>query len=234
MSRGLKVLCGLLVVVLVLAGAAVGVSRYVAMRTVQSRVAGQLGVDPSTVHASTSQWVLLSVFTSGTLDDLSLDIDRAPVTVQGSDLSLQSVHGDFTDLSHVQSADELTAGTLEASAVMSWDDVSTASGMSVSGGTGGTIQAETTVEVLGAEVPVTVTAVPTVAPGGAITLTDAQVSVATVDLPDTLVQAVLANTQDRLVLPDLPGGLGYSGLEATADGIEVAVSGQDVRLSTLF
>lgn len=234
MSRGLKVLCGLFVIVLVLAGAAVGASRYVAMRTVQSRVATQLGVDPSAVHASTSQWILLPVFTSGTLDDLSLDIDGADVTVQGEELSLQSVHGDFTGLSHVRSADELTVGALEASAVMGWDDVSTASGMSVSGGADGTIQADTTVEVLGAEVPVTVTAVPTVAVGGAITLTEAQVSVATVDLPDTLVQAVLANTQDRLVLPDLPGGLGYSGLEAAADGIRVAVSGQDVRLSTLF
>ena len=234
MSRGLKISCGLLVLVLVLAGAAVGFSRYVAMRAVQSRVAAQLGVDPSMVHASTSQWILVSVLTSGTLDDLSLDIDRANVSVQGQQLTLQAVHGDFADLSHVRSADELTAGVLDASAVMSWDDVSTASGMSVSAGEGGTIQATTSVEIFGAEVPVTVTAVPTVASSGTVTLADAQVSVATVDLPDTLVQAVLADAQDRLILPELPGGLGYAGLEATGDGMRVTVSGQDVTLSTLF
>ena len=204
------------------------------MRAVQTRVAGRLGVDASQVHASTSQKILLSVLTADTLDDLSIDVDQADLTVGGESLSLRSLHGGATGLSHVREPDELTAGTLEASAVMSWADASTVSGMSLSWGGGGTIQAVTTADVLGSVVPATLTATPAVAADGTITLQGAQVSIAGTDLPDALAQAVLDDVQDRLALPGLPGGLDYSGLEAAQDGVTVAVSGQGVTLSRLF
>ena len=132
MPRGLKVLCGLLVVVLLLAGAAVGVSYHVAMRSVQSRVAARLGEDPSRVHVASSQRILLSVLTSGTLDDLSVDVDELGLTVRGEDVTLHSARAELTDLTRVREPDALTAGSLRVSAVMGWDAIASATGLTVS------------------------------------------------------------------------------------------------------
>ena len=234
MPRGLKVLCGLLVLVLLLAGAAVGVSYHVAMRSVQSRVAARLGEDPSRVHVASSQRILLPVLTSGTLDDLSVDVDEFGLTVRGQDVTLRSARAELTDLTHVREPDALTAGSLRASAVMGWDAIASATGLTVSRSGDGTVEATTTVSAVGAQLPVTITsASPAVAADGTVTLTGAGVRVADSDLPDALAQPVLAEVQDRLRLPEPPEGLGYSGLEIVQDGMRVALSGQDVTTSRL-
>lgn len=234
MSRTLKVLCNLLAVVLVLGAVAIGSSYYLAMHTIQSRVADQLGTYAESVHVSSSQRILLSVLTEDTLKDLHIAVDEADLTLQGKKVPLSQIQADLTGLSQVRASDQTTVSTLELSGVVSWGDIYQLSNLSMSAESDETVKVTTKESILGVETQVIVVARPTITDEGTVKLADAHVSVAGVDLPDEVTEMALSAAQG-FTLPSLPAGLRYSGLEISGDtGMKISVSGENVQLSQLF
>ncbi|MGA4508674.1 hypothetical protein ACQB6R_08710 [Propionibacteriaceae bacterium G1746] len=230
---GLVVFIGLLVLLLI--GAVVAVSaEVIARREVNGRVAGALSqafntTATATLHDDVALWSLAR----GRLGKITIAAPDSRITRDKQTITFKSIDGTATNITDPTNPDKTVIGGLDATVVMSWDELRTLSGVDIRPAEGGSVQVDRTISIFGADIGVQVTAVPVIDAGTRrIVLQDPKARAAQVSIPAALINDTIAKATQQLVLPELPH-ITYQQLKVTDAGISLQVTGTNVPLKDL-
>jgi hypothetical protein len=126
-----------------------------------------------------------------------------------------------------------TAETADGTAMLSYQELSRALGVTLSYAGGGRVQASNSVEVLGQTITGTASAEVGVAGGDELTFSSVRVGVPQVGIsvPEQLTKQFTSIFEDKLSLRGLPFHLRIQQLLATEDGVRIAATARDLTLS---
>jgi len=126
-----------------------------------------------------------------------------------------------------------TAQTAEGTALLSYQELSRAVGVTLGYAGGGRVQASSSVEVLGQTVTGTASAEVGVVGGDELTFSAVRVGVpqAGISVPEQLTNQFSSIFQNKLSLRGLPFHLQIQRLAATAEGVRIAATARNLTLS---
>lgn len=223
------------VAIVVLVAVAVGLDAL-ARSVVERQAARALQQDLATsqpVSVSIGGWPFSLALLTGTArtvtvtaPQLTLNRDGQKITVSGAEAVATSVHD-------VRRPADAVAGTLRVTATVPWAEVSRLAGVTISSAGGDRARFTDTISLLGADVSVSISAVPAIDPAThSLVLNEPRASVAGVQIPATALASVTGSLSSKIDLP-APVGLAYDSVQASTAGLRVALSGTDVHLSAL-
>lgn len=229
----MKALAWLLGIVLVLGGLGVG-AVYLLDGVIRERVEAEAlaqvdgameleGADVAVEGFPVAWYALRREFPA-----VELTADAAPLELEGGRLTARDLDARLSDV--VVADDAVRAASVQGTARIDYADVSALAGTPISHADGDRVRAEGSMQVLGVRVTGTITAVPVVDVATQTIRLDApQVDVSGVRIPDQAV-AALVDTVWRPTSLDLPHGLQVESVEATEQGLTVAIGGTDLAL----
>jgi hypothetical protein len=226
------VLVVVLVVLLLVAGAVVGdfVVRHQVERQVASRLQTTLGT-PAAPSVDVGGFPFAPQALRSDIDQVHVVADE--VGANGG-VPLEIRHIDVI-LHHVTSDDRFataTAGTLDGTAQIDLAALAELTGRDLTYAGAGRVQFRTDASVLGRNVTVVVSGRPQVdAAAQTITLADADVTVADVEVPKSVVTFLQRTLVKPMPITGVPLGLRVVGLTVGDDGVDVHLQGEDVKLS---
>lgn len=137
----------------------------------------------------------------------------------------------MTGLSPIDDLGRANAERLDATASITWNQLSVLLGFPISRVHDDRISAKTSVEIMQRVIPIELQAELSLQADGALVLDNPSVALAdyTLPLPSTIVQLALDQLAPDLQLPT-PAGLSYQGLSIGADTISVRLTGQNVAV----
>lgn len=231
---GLVILTGVLALLLVLGIAGVLAENY-ARRSADARISQALSeAFSATATATVADPVVLWSLARGRVGQVEISAPQATFSSGDSTLTLQSVSGTARDITGFSEPRNARLGSLEATVLVTWAELSRLSGIDVRPSSDGRVQIDRTVSVLGADIGVQITALPRVErSSGRIILEDPRARAARVPIPTMLLQSALDRVNEKLVLPTLPS-ITYESLTVTPTGLSLAISGRDVAVSELM
>ena len=233
--RWLPRFIAILVVLVVVVGFVIGdaTARARTEQRIDQEVASQANIDPSQVSTSIGGWPFLAVMVTNTLTSLDITVPQATVTEGDKTLSLSNLSAHARDLRNVRDNDNATAGHVEMSGRIGYDELSRLAQSDVGFAEQGRVELHREVNVLGVDVPVVVSAQPGVdTQRQVVVFTDAHAKVANLSIPESLLDSVLDTMTQSAPLPELTG-VDYTDLHADEDGLTIEMSGDNVRLSDL-
>ena len=226
---------GLVIAVLVVA--LIGVGLYFAdgyaRGRVEERVAAelqtQLGTpNPPSVEIGGSIFLLQVV--SGSISNVHVVADQIGTT---NDAALAVADSDLvlTDVTSDDWFQTFTAGHAEGTALIEYPALQSMAGVPLTYDGGGRVQTETSTSVLGRDVRAVIDGTPTLnVREQSINLTDAEINVAGVNLPDFTSQAILRAVLKPFPITGVPFGLTVSSINASDDGVHATMSGDNLPL----
>lgn len=157
------------------------------------------------------------------------------VKVGGNDRQVQlaELNARLNDVRTIDSFTGATAETASGTALLTYQELSRALGITLSYSGGGRLQASSSVEVLGQSVTGTASAAVGVAGGDELTFSAIRVGVpqAGVAVPQQLTDQFSSMFAKKLSLRGLPFHLQIQSLAATADGVRIAATARGLTLS---
>jgi len=212
------------------------VARRAAEQRVQSELAAQLGTGASgkgSLTVKLTGWPFSQFLITNRLSGMRLTGSDVTLSHSGKRVVLQTVDADLSKISNPLHPDNAVIGTLDATGLLSWAEASTELGVTMTGGQGDRLVVNRTITLSGTTVPILISVVPGVdATGERLTLSDPQASFGGVELPASLLQPVATAVADQTHLPSVKG-IAYRSLTATSQGLQLAVHGVDVALSSV-
>ncbi len=162
-------------------------------------------------------------------DNVDVDFPAMPISA-GSHSLTPKVSVNLTDVVATDNFSRLVAGKATANASLTWSQVSTLAGYSVTAdGTG--IVVVLTYDLYGIKVSGTVTATPTIK-SGQLVLTNTSLKVAGVDVPDAITSYLLAEVTAPVDL-GLPKPFVATSLTVTPDALKITAQGINVDVTAL-
>ncbi|OFS06946.1 MULTISPECIES: DUF2993 domain-containing protein [Kytococcus] len=224
--RAVAALVALLVLLLTLLVGDLALRRYVVGRieqevgaTVHGRVRADLDGWPTAWHVARDEYPEIDGTLSGAVVEVRGRTVLVDADVRARDVRDLSGGGDAVHVEHL-------AGRVRTS----WEDLSRVTGADLSGDEDGRLSITTDVPVMGERLPVRVTGRPVVDPAtGQLGLADAQASLDEVDVPQDVVDGLLPRVATYANLPTYEG-LRWTGVRATAEGVELELRGEGVDL----
>lgn len=125
---------------------------------------------------------------------------------------------------------QLTASTVNGTAFAGYDSLSELGGAEIRYVPEGRITIDFTAPVGGQTVSGTLTGRPVIE-SGRLSLLDPQLKIGGVNLPKTLVDALLSSLLRSFALPELPFDLTLTGVTVTESGLEFGLAGRDVSIA---
>ena len=233
--RWLPRFIAILVVLVVVAGFVIGdaTARARTEQRIDQEVATQANIDPSQVSTSIGGWPFLAVMVTNTLTSLDITVPQATVTEGDKTLSLSNLSAHARDMRNVRDNDNATAGHVEMSGRIGYDELSRLAQSDVGFAEQGRVELHREMNVLGVDVPVVVSAQPGIdTQRQVVVFTDAHAKVANLSIPESLLDSVLDSMTQSAPLPEL-NGVDYTDLHADEDGLTIEMSGDNVRLADL-
>lgn len=162
------------------------------------------------------------------------DVQLRAVGITGTPVPLAELQVHLDDVRTDERLTQAVAASLAGTARVAWGDVGAlAKGLPVTWAPHDRVRVQYTAQVWGIDVPVDVTAKPSLdIASQTIVLREPEAVVAKVNLPKDLVDQLLASQVKPVPLP-LPGSLQATGLQAREDGLVLQVIGSDVDLTRL-
>ncbi|MEV6348230.1 DUF2993 domain-containing protein [Actinoplanes sp. NPDC051851] len=161
----------------------------------------------------------------GRFDTVRVSAEDVPVGTLRA--SVRATAHDVTLPSGPSSAASFSAGSLSVTAIIAYADLP--GGLPLAYDDAGRLRLDTTVRLLGRDVPVVVHATPSISGGSLVVRPDeVEVTALGVRLPATDLGARAAPR--TVALPTLPAGLRYGSAEAAADGLHLTVEGSHLTL----
>jgi len=162
-------------------------------------------------------------------DSVDVDFPALPISARSQPLT-PKVSVNLTDVVATDNFTRLVAGKATAAASLTWSQVSTMAGYSVSpDGTG--IVVVVTYDLYGIKVTGTVTATPTIT-AGQLVLTNTTLKVAGIDVPGAITSYLLAEVTAPIDL-GLPKPFVATSLVVTRDALTITATGTDVDVTAL-
>ena len=159
--------------------------------------------------------------------EVRIDADQVPVSARGASADL-----DKLDLAlHEVTFDDqqLKAGVVDGTAFVDYDSLSSLGGADVGYVADGKITIDFTTPVGGQTVSGTLAGRPGLT-DGQLSLTEPQLRVAGIDLPQTLVDALLTSLLRSFTLPELPFDLALTSVTASDTGMTFGLAGRDIAV----
>jgi hypothetical protein len=172
---------------------------------------------------------------AGHYDDVTVSMVGLTVAGGGRPIRIDRLSARFTDLRTSADFNTAHADKASGSALLRYADLSRALGSEISfAGSGpdgrGRLKASRTVWVLGQTVTGTATVGVAVAGPTSLSFTSPQVDVGGASVPQSVVATLTSTFATPINLSGLPAGLHLDGVQVTAAGVVVTVSGQNVAL----
>lgn len=224
--RALIALAVLGLLVALLGGVGETIGRHYAERKAAQAVLQRSGL-VSTVTINDDLFVM-SVLRQH-FDNVDVDFPAMPISA-GSHSLTPKVSVKLTDVVARDSFSRLVAGKATAKASLTWSQVSTLAGYSVTPDGRG-IVVVLTYDLYGIKVKGTVTATPTIK-SGQLVLTNTTLKVAGVDVPDAITSYLLAEVTAPVDL-GLPKPFVATSLTVTPDALEITAQGINVDVTAL-
>ena len=162
-------------------------------------------------------------------DNVDVDFPALPISARNQSLT-PKVSVNLTDVVATDNFSRFVAGKATAVASLTWSQVSTLAGYSVSpDGTG--IVVAMTYDLYGIKVSGTVTATPTIT-AGQLVLRNTTLKVAGVDVPNAITAYLLAEVAAPVDL-GLPKPFVATSLAVTRDALTITAAGTDVDVTSL-
>ncbi|MCZ9342014.1 DUF2993 domain-containing protein [Streptomyces sp. TRM76130] len=243
--RALRIL---LIVVVVLGGLFVAADRL-AVSFAEDEVAEKLKAQEdltATPAVSINGFPFLTQVVGGELDDVEVTMDEYAATAGGGteQVRIDDLRAHMLGVEFSGDYSSATAATVSGTATVSYDELLKAAGsepvqiapgvtagiVGLSDGGDGKIDVAVEATVLGTELPEPIHVLSSVTVDGdkvGVTADDLP-SFGEVDLSDSQIRQI---TDFQQVIDELPGGIRLDKVEAAEDGVEISVTGSDVRLA---
>ena len=230
-------LVGVMIVVIVVALVCVGLyvgDRY-AHRRAEGRVAAALQPPlgtPARPQVDIEGFPFLTQIAAGSVGKMQIVADQlgettnAPVILAHADLVM-------TDVVTNDWFKTMKITHTEGTGLIDYTKLSSLTNAPLRYGSEGRVEIVVKTTVVGREVEAVITGAPRLnADEQTMTLSDAKISVAGVNLPDFTAQALLAALLKPIPLKGLPLGLTVTGITAAEDGVHVALMGENQTISS--
>jgi hypothetical protein len=191
----------------------------------------QLGT-PGLPQVDIKGFPFLTQLVAGSIGTMHVVADEIGVA---NNASLTLAHADLV-MSDVVTKDwfkTMTISHAEGTSLLDYAKLSSLAGAPLSYGSEGRVELVSKTTVLGRNVEAVITGTPRLnAKDQTITLSDARISVAGVNLPDFTAQALLAALLKPIPLKGLPLGLTATRISAAEDGIHVDLLGDNLTIAS--
>ena len=230
-------LVGVMIVVVVVALVCVGLyigDRY-AHRRAEGRVAAALQLalgTPAHPQVDIEGFPFLTQVAAGSVGKMHIVADQVGET---SDAAVMLAHADLvmTDVLTNDWFKTMKITHTEGSGLIDYAKLSSLTNAPLTYGSEGRVEIVVKTTVVGREVEAVITGAPRLnAEEQTMTLSDAKISVAGVNLPDFTAQALLAALLKPIPLKGLPLGLIVTGIAAGEDGVHLAVVAENQTISS--
>lgn len=231
---GRRIVAALVVIVLV-AGALLGdaVARTRAETEVADQIATAVGGEASDIGVSIGGWPFLTVLVTDRLSSVDITAPTATVKKDQQSATFTDVTVHASGLRNVRDLQGTVMDRADATARITWKELSRLSGSTITSAGGSRVQLVRTVSVLGASVSLKISAVPSIrTEDRRIIFSKPQAAVDGISVPSTLLEPAVASISDKIDLPDL-GNLKYQSLRADSRGLVVSLSGDAVAMKDL-
>ncbi len=226
-AKPLTVLITIAIVLICLVVAADRIGERIAEDQVATRLQTKL-VTPEQPTVEIAQIPFLTQVIDRRFGEVRITADQVPVSARGASSDLDRLE---IALHEVTVGDQdLTAGTVDGTAFVDYPSLSTLGGADVSYVTDGKITIDFTAPVGGQTVSGTLTGRPVLIEGQ-LSLVEPQLRVGGVDLPQTLVDALLTSLLRSFTLPALPFDLTLTEVTASDAGMTFGLAGRDIAVA---
>ena len=222
-----------IVLVLVIVLAAVAGGDQIARVYLQNRTADEIEARyGGAADVRLGGWPFVLAALTRRLPDAHATITGAQVANEGKKATVEVIDVTIKGLSPITELDDATAEQVDATATISWNQLSVLLGFPIERAGDGRIEVRTSVQVLQRVIPLVLQTDLTLQSDGTLVLNNPGISVADFDLP--LPSGILQLAIDQLT-PDLklptPGGLSYQSLDIGQNSVTIQLTGQDIALS---
>lgn len=200
-----------------------------AEQRISETVAAQFGGQVSTELGG---WPFLLSQVTNRVEDARITVDQVTVPVEDRFATIEHIDLTAVGLAPIDDFDQTRAERLDASALVTWGELTTLLGFPISHVEGDRVSARVSVEVFGVVAVAELQAELGVQPDGRLVLSNATATAAGAELPQQIVGPAVDMLAPKMQLPSLTG-LSYQGLEVNSSGIAALLSGADVQLSEL-
>jgi LmeA-like phospholipid-binding len=227
------VLIAVIIVALICAGLYVG-DRY-AHRRAEGQVASALQPalgTPASPQVDIEGFPFLTQIASGSVDTMHIVADQLGET---NNAAVKLAHADLvmTDVLSNDWLKTMKITHIEGTALLDYAKLSSLTTAPLTYGSEGRVEIVVKTTIVGREVEAVITGAPRLnAEEQTMTLSDAKISVAGVNLPDFTAQALLAALLKPIPLKGLPLGLTVTGITAAEDGAHLAVAAENQTISS--
>ncbi|MGC5345731.1 DUF2993 domain-containing protein [Streptomyces sp. DT24] len=227
--RGLRIL---LIIVVILGGLFVAADRaavYFAESEIKDRIQISGGSTESK-DVSIKGFPFLTQVVSGGLDEVEVDLKGVSTTTSGHPTRISTMKIQLHDVKLANGFTSATAARATGKAVISYEDLTKAADeeVSVAYGGNGKVKVTGTVAVMDRPVSRSVLSTVTLADGNVIRVHADKVPGEGIPGLEDLVRS---KSDFNRTISGLPSGLNLEKVEVTPEGLEVSVSGTDVRLA---
>lgn len=158
-------------------------------------------------------------------------VHASGMPISGDGVSLTLTDPDFVLTGVKLRGKTITADGLTGSARISYSELSNAAGREISSAGDGRVGYTAKTEAMGLELSATVSGrLALDASAQSLTLAEPKVSIVGVELPDYVVDAVVAKVVQPIPVP-LPYGIKLSSIEADADGLSLGATGENLTFA---
>ncbi|AXE79213.1 DUF2993 domain-containing protein [Streptomyces atratus] len=227
--RALRIL---LVIVVVLGGIFVAVDR-VAVYFAESEVEGRVQVTGATIGStdvSIKGFPFLTQVAGGRLDEVDVEITGIETDANGRRIRISRMNAALHEVKLADGYSSATAARATGTAVISYEDLTevASDGVAVEYGGNGKVKVTGTVDILGNPLSRSVLSTVTLVDGHTIKVHADKVPGEGISGLEGLVRE---KTDFEREVGGLPSGLKLRRIQPTADGLEISVTGTDVRLA---
>ncbi|MFC7621204.1 DUF2993 domain-containing protein [Microlunatus sp. GCM10028923] len=226
-GRLLTVLIIALIVLICLVVAADRIGERVAEDQVGARLQERIGTQERP-KVEVAQVPFLTQLIAQRFGRVSLSAEQIPVSGASASGTLDRLDLALDDVRIGER--ELTAGTVNGTAFADYASLSSLGGAEIRYVPEGRITIDFTAPVGGQTVSGTLTGRPVI-DSGRLSLVDPQLKVGGVDLPQTLVDALLSSLLGSFTLPQLPFDLTLTAVKASESGLEFGLAGRDISIA---
>lgn len=223
----LTVLITILIILLCLVVAADRIGEKIAEDQVAARLQTRLST-PDRPKVEIEQIPFLTQVINRRFGDVRITADQVPVSARSASAELDRLDLGLHDVT--VDDQQLTAGTVDGTAFVDYDSLSSLGGADVGYVADGKITIDFTAPVGGQTVSGTLAGRP-VLTDGQLSLIEPQLRVAGIDLPPTLVDALLTTLLRSFALPDLPFDLSLTRVTADEAGMTFGLAGRDLAVA---
>ncbi|HET9128057.1 MAG TPA: DUF2993 domain-containing protein [Propionibacteriaceae bacterium] len=230
--RGLVALLVSLVLLVVVAAVLDEVARRVVEKQAATQIQHLVGTSEP-IAVNIGGWPFVADVVTGRVPTATVTSPRVTFDHLGEKITVSDIRVDAHDVRNLHRPQDAVAGTLDVYATASWAVVSQHGRARITSAGGDRASFTGTVDLLGAQVAVSISAVPRIDPTThRLVLSEPKATVAGVDLPTAALASAAESLAARISLP-APQGFTYQSVEATGGGLRVHLSGRDVPLSGL-